>query len=133
MKVKDGSDYPGKTLYEMVTSIQKFLHQNGLPWKLIDGPEFISVRTVLDNVIKERASMNIGMVTKQAQFISTEIESEMWERGILGEANPDQLRETVLFLLGINLGLRAGEHYDLCRDSNEKPSQDFRVYINALS
>ena len=27
-KVKDGSDYPGKTLYEMVTSIQKYLHQN---------------------------------------------------------------------------------------------------------
>ena len=24
----DGTDYPGKTLYEMVTSIQKYLHQN---------------------------------------------------------------------------------------------------------
>ena len=54
-KVKDGSDYPGKTLYEMVTSIQKYLHQNKVPWKIIDGPEFIDVKNVLDNVMKERA------------------------------------------------------------------------------
>ena len=64
------------------------------------------------------------MVKKQAKFISSEVENDLWEKGVLGEQNPDQLRETVLFLLGINLGLRAGdEHYDLRRDSLEKPSQ----------
>ena len=42
----------------------------------------------------------------------------------MGEHNPTQLRETVLFLLGINLGLRAvDEHYDLRWDSNVKKSQ----------
>ena len=117
----DGKDYPGKTLYEMVTSIQKFLHQSKIYWKLLDDKEFSEVRNVLDNVMKERAKLNIGVVKKQAAYIPQELENSLWEKNVLGEASPDQLRDTVLFLLGINLGLRAGdEHYDLRRYSNEK-------------
>ena len=57
---------------------------------------------------------NIGMVKKQAGMITDNIQNELWEKGILGEENPDQLHSTVLFLLGWNLGLRAGdEHYAL--------------------
>ena len=58
-KVRDSTDYPGKTLYEMITSIQKYLHQNKIFWKLIDDVEFIEVRTVLDNVMKERAQQKL--------------------------------------------------------------------------
>ena len=123
-KVKTGKDYPGKTLYEMIVSIQKFLNQNNKPWKLIEGPEFVNVQTVLDNVMKERAEEGVGLVKKQAQYISIEHEEKLWNSNVLGEENPQQLRDTVLFLLGINLGLRAvDEHYDLRRDSVEKPSQ----------
>ena len=123
-KVRDGKDYPGKTLYEMVTSIQKFLHENDKPWKVIDGPEFLKVKTVLDNVMKEWVQQNLGMVKKQAQFITLDYENELWDRGILGEDTLDKLRSTVLYLLGVNLGLRAGdEHYGLHRDTSEKPSQ----------
>ena len=120
----DGSDYPGKTLYEMVTSIQKYLHQNNKFWKLLDDSEFRDVRTVLDNVMKERADDNIGLVKKQAGFIPSDFEDSLWEKQVLGEDTPDKLRDTMLFLLGINLGLRAcDEHYDLRRDSKHKPSQ----------
>ena len=123
-KQKGGSEYPGKTLYEMVTSIQKYLHQNNIFWKLIDGPEFIDVCTILDNLMKERAQQNIGLVKKQASFIPLQFENELWNKGVLGEVTPDKLCDTVLFLLGINLGLCAcEEHYDLCRYSKDKPSQ----------
>ena len=76
VKVKDGSDYPGKTLYEMVVSIQRYLNENGVNWKILDDTEFKEVRTVLDNVMKERASRNIGMVRKQAEYIPFDYESE---------------------------------------------------------
>ena len=123
-KLKDGSDYPGKTLYEMITSIQKYLNQHKVFWKLIDDPEFLEVRTVLDNVMKERAEQNIGLIKKQAQFISMEHEQELWEKGILREENADKLSSTILFLIGVNVGLRAGDkHYCLRRDSKEKKSQ----------
>ena len=124
VKVKDGSDYPGKTLYEIVVSIQRYLNENGVNWKILDDTEFKEVRTVLDNVMKERASRNIGMVRKQAEYIPFDYEDKMWKDGVLGEEFPNQLRDTVLFLLGINLVLRTGdEHYNLRRDTIDKPSQ----------
>ena len=52
-KLKTGEDYPGKTLYEMCVAIQKYLNVNGKKWKLVDGPDFSDLRTVLDNVMKE--------------------------------------------------------------------------------
>ena len=123
-KCKDGSDYPGKTLYEIIVSIQWYLHQHDKPWKIIEDPEFLDAKTVLDNTMKERASNNIGMLKKQAQVITYDHENKLWADGILGEDGPSKLRDTVLFLLGIHLALRAGdEHYDLHRHSEEKPSQ----------
>ena len=121
---KDGKPYPGKTLYELVVCLQKSLNQRDIPWKLIEDPAFLDVKTVLDNVMKERARDNIGMVKKSAEFISVEFENELWRSGTLGEDTPDKLRDTVLFILGINLALRAGdEHHDLQRDSPSKNSQ----------
>ena len=45
--------YTGHTLYQLVVSIQKYLNLNRIPWKIIKGPEFTDLRTVLDNVMKE--------------------------------------------------------------------------------
>ena len=44
------------------------------------------------------------------------MENELWVKGVLGEDNLEKLRNTVLFLIGINATLRAiEEHYHLCR------------------
>ena len=48
----------------------------------------------------------------------------MWQKGVLGEDNPDKLHSTVLFLVGLNCGLGVGnEHYELRRDGPTKLSQ----------
>ena len=112
-----------------MVSIQKFINEKGIDWKLVEGVNFLELRTVLDNLMKDRAQRNIGVVRRQAEFISSNFEEKLWEKNVLGEANANQLRDTVLFLIGINFGLRAGdEHYDLRRDTVEKPSQiQFKV------
>ena len=123
-KVSNLKDYPGKTLYEMLTSIQKYLHQNRLMWKILDVVQFLDLKVVLDNIMKEHAAQNIGMTVKQVVTMPYEVENELWMKGILGEDTPDKLCDTVLFLLGINLGLHAcDEHYALHRFSIEAPSQ----------
>ena len=43
---------PGKTLYQLCTSIQKYLNINKILWKLVKGSEFSELQTVLDNVMK---------------------------------------------------------------------------------
>ena len=125
-KQKGSGPYPGKSLYQMVVAIQKYLNINKVMWHLADkkGTEFLELRNVLDNVMKERSEMGVGMVKKQAEYISYEFEEELWEKNILGEDTPDKLRDTVLFLIGINIALRGvDEHYLLCRDMPDRPSQ----------
>ena len=113
-KVKGDGPYPGRTLYEMIVAIQKYLKINKMNWKLVDADEFCDLNTVLDNVMQERTAMNVGVVKKQVQVISYETENSLWQAGILGEDTPDKLRNTVLFLIGINMLLRAvEEHYYL--------------------
>ena len=74
--------------------------------------------------MKEWAQNNIGTVKKQAELLSFDVENKLWTSGILGEESPDQLRNTVLFLIGLNVGLRAGdEYYALRHDAPDLPSQ----------
>ena len=108
----------------MVVAIQKHLWVNKINWELIEGSEFSDLKTVLDNVMHERTEANIGVVPNRAELITHEFEEKMWKSNILGEDTPDKLRNTVLFLLGINVMLRAvEEHYCLRRDMPDQKSQ----------
>ena len=60
----------------------------------------------------EHAVLNIGMVKRQAQFISLNYENQLWECNVLGEDTPQKLHGTILYLLGLRVG---DEHYYLCR------------------
>ena len=115
--------YPAHTLYQLVLAIQKYLWVNKINWQLVEGKDFTDLKIVLDNVMKERARANVGVVRKQAQVITYEFEEKMWSNSVLGEDTPDKLRDTVLFLLGINLFHRAvDEHYYLRQDIPGKDS-----------
>ena len=93
MKQKGSGPYPGKTLYQLVVTIQKYLNINKIMWHLVymKSNESEDLRNVLDNVMKERAELGIGNVKQQAQFISYEYKEELWDQNILGEDTPDKL------------------------------------------
>ena len=74
---KGEGPYPGHTLYQMCTSIQKYLNVNKIPWKILEGPKFEDLRNVLDNIMKERTKANIGTVKHQASLITYEYENEL--------------------------------------------------------
>ena len=40
VKKANGDEYQVHTLYQLAVSIQKYLNENGLNWKSIDGPDF---------------------------------------------------------------------------------------------
>ena len=84
----------------------------------------MDMKVVLDNVMKERTSLNIGVSKKQGKLITYKIEQDLWERGFLGEDTPEKLRRTVYYGIGMGFYLRAvGEHYSLRRWTPDCDSQ----------
>ena len=111
----DGGEYPPNTIREIIVMIQMFLHENGLYWKLLDGVEFTTLRNVVDNTMKERHVMGLG-VRKSSDVISIRHEDVMFQKGILGQESAGQLLRTMVYMIGMHCALRGGaEHNNLRR------------------
>ena len=88
------------------------LHANKIYGRLLtkgEGP-FVDLFFMVDNLMKELIAKGKGVVVS-ASPITNAMEEEMLQTGILGEHNPKQLCETLLFLIGINFALRGGEEH----------------------
>ena len=107
----DGTQFPGKTIYEIVVCVQMFLETQGFNYKLIDGKDFTDLKYTLDNVMKQRTEEGVGIFTKQAKVLSLSDEDFLWCNGYLGTSNPQQLLNTVLFSIGLSCALRAGKEH----------------------
>ena len=107
IKKLNGQEYPPNTLKEIVVMLQMYLHENGLYWKLLEDQEFLGMRNVLDNTMKERTAQGLG-VTISSSVISLDQESQLFDRGILGEDNPEKLVYTVIYMMGLHLALWGG-------------------------
>ena len=51
---------PGKTLREIVIMVQMHLHQNGVYWKLLDDPEFRTLRNILEQCYEGQTFTRFG-------------------------------------------------------------------------
>ena len=84
----DGELFSGKTLYEIVVSIQMYLESQGLNWKLIDDKEFSDLKFTLDNVMKSNTSAGVGITVHQADVLTFSDEDYLWRNGFLWKSNP---------------------------------------------
>ena len=60
--------------------------------------------------MKERTAQGLGR-TISVDIIELQVEQKMWKDGVLGQDQPRQLLDTIIYLLGIHLALHGGyEH-----------------------
>ena len=106
-KVKkiDGSEFPAKTLYEIVICLQFWIETKGLSWKLISDKEFSDVKFTLDNLMKARTAAGIGVSVRKAEALSVDQEELLWCSGVLGTQNPEILLHTLIYLVGLHCTL----------------------------
>ena len=118
-----GEDYPGETLYSLITSIQCHLRNNyGRNKQLIDktGRTFRQMNSALNYQMKLAAASGLGVERKQAQVISADQDEVLWKSGVLSDHSPKTLRDTLLWTLGLYFGLRGGqEHRNLRFDNSQ--------------
>ena len=113
----DGQEYPPNTLREMVILIQMFMHENSVNWKLLDDAEFQILRNVVDNTMKQRHAMGMG-VCQSSKSISVQNENQMFRSRALGEENPIQFLRTVIYMIGLHCALRGGVEHNKLRRPN---------------
>ena len=61
----NGCQFPAKTLYEIVKCIQFHLESIGLMWKLLNDECFSDIKYMLDNIMKEHAACNVGVLSEK--------------------------------------------------------------------
>lgn len=87
VRKEDGQEYPGKISYEIIGSIQMFLHVKcKRNVTLIDktGCSFRRLNSALNFQMKEKAGQGIGIIVNKANFTTEEQENYLWENGFLG-------------------------------------------------
>ncbi len=117
----DGAEYPGPSLYNIVVMLQLHFEHQGKTWKLLDDPSFCCIRNMLDNLMKRRSLDRVTKPMKAAEPITLEDEETLWGMYVLGEESPDQLRDTVLFLVGLTFALRGGKEHRALRAPGFEP------------
>lgn len=114
VRKKNGDIYPSDTIYELIVSLQMYFNFHGRKFKFIDDPVFEPLKNTLDNQMQELAKKGKHCPRRKAEVISIEDENRLWDNNVLGDSNPKQLFNTVLYHLGVHFALRAGsEHRDL--------------------
>ena len=113
----DGSDFPGKTLYEILVMIQFHLETMGLSWKLINDEMFREVKYTLDNMVKLRTAQGVGTKVRKAEILSVSDEELLWSFGLLGAQDAETLLNTMVFIIGKGFALHAGKEHQKLRSS----------------
>ena len=93
---------------------------NGMNVDFFKDKEFSKFRNILDSEMKRLQAVGLGTGQRKAEVISFEDEELMWEKGILGDDNPQSLLDTMLFMNGLYFALRGGKEH---RKLRHHPSQ----------
>lgn len=124
VRKQNGEYYPSDTLYDLFVSLQMYLHSAGRMVKFFDDVDFQEVVHVLDNHMKFLASQGFSAPREKAQSIEIDDEEKMWLDGILGDSNPKQLVDTLLYSFGVHFALRAVKEHKSLRVG---PRSQFRI------
>ena len=121
IRKKDGSVFLPNSLHHVCCGIMRYVRVNDMPGiDFFKDEGFSQFRMVLDSEMKRLQAAGIGIIQKKAEPITFEEEEILWEKGILGDATPQSLLDTMLYMNGLYFALRGGKEHRILR---HKPSQ----------
>ncbi|XP_048240504.1 uncharacterized protein KIAA1958-like [Haliotis rufescens] len=114
---QDGTRYTADTVHGLFTALHSGLRLKGRKdINLFEDQQFEESRTCLDALMKELSKKGLGSsARKKTETISMDDEERLWSSGSLGEDDPQQLVDAVLYLTGLHLALRGGREHRALR------------------
>lgn len=131
VRKKDGSKYPPESLRQLVCALFHYLrYEVEQNWDFFRDSNFSLARKALDASMKCATKEGLGLNKRKAEFISNELEEKLWTENHLGTDSPKQLLSTLIFLIGINFGLRARKEH---RQLRCWPNSQFTLLNDPMS
>lgn len=115
---KTGDPYPPETLYHIVCGIVRRLRADKPEVDFFHDKEFAETRTILDSEMKRLKRDGIRTRGRKADPITPEEEEVLWNKGILGDHNPEALLNAIFYLVGVSFALRSGSEHRALRHPN---------------
>ncbi len=99
--------------YPIVIMLQMYLETKGRHVWFLDPQsiKFVKVCNTLDNRMKCLSREGYITPKSKAQVIALSQEEKLWSNRLLGDHTPERLVYTVLYLLGVQFALQAGEEH----------------------
>lgn len=96
-----GEPYPLNTIYQLIRGLQCQFCDHGRANIKLDNPAFHDFCSSLDGEMKRLNASGEYINKKQAQLITVEQESHLWDLRLLGDHNPQTLLSTTVFQVGL--------------------------------
>ena len=120
VRKSNGDVYSPDSLYQLCCGIQRALRDAGQDVNIFEQFQFAQFRSVIDGELKRLNDTGNYIDKKKASVITTEMEEELWRKGLLGDYSPQVLSDTLVYMIGFCFALRSGEEH---RRLRHKPSQ----------
>ena len=116
IKRQDKSEYKANSILQFLLCLQTHCKIHDKRYTFLREPRFEAIRNAVDSVMRKRQREGLGNNPRKAEIITMDMEEYLWQNKVLGNATPKQLVQTLIFLFGIRLMLRSGEHRNLRLD-----------------
>ena len=111
LRKKDGSEYEPESLAVMQVSLDRYLKERNYTTSIVSGSEFYSSNATPKGkatILREKGK---GSRPKASKPLTKEEENELWEKGKLGDSDPETLLHTVWHVFTQHLGFRGRQEH----------------------
>ena len=129
---ENGEEYKGDTIYIIACALQRFLEKTVRSINFFTDIKFKKIRNTIDNMMKQKCKMGIGLQKRVVDIITDEQENFLWQNGFLDVSTPLSLFRAMFWTTGVNFGLRGGEEHRQLTFENFtlKTDEDSNEYLH---